>query len=194
MKKIVSLCIVLLMLAGCSTKIITTSDGKLDMSQLPPIFSEKRDYQTAWMTDNQMAAAIATTVLFGVPIITTTNDDDLLGVNAQEVLDRIIPMSVLNDATVTSTMYTEYTDGKILTDNSVKVYMRYRENNVAGLEINITPEVMKETIPVYTTYMEVVCEKECALVKENIGAEEVSSKQNAYLSRTLEKRQGGNVR
>jgi hypothetical protein len=95
-------------------------------------------------------------------------------------------MCVLNDATVTSTMYT---DDKILTDNSIKVYMRYRENNVAGLEINITPEVMKETIPVYTTYMEVICEKECAVAKENIGVEEVSSKQNAYQSRTLEERE-----
>jgi hypothetical protein len=55
---------------------------KLDMSQIPPIFSEKRNYQTAWMTDNQMAAAIATTVLFGVPIITTTHNDNLLGLNA----------------------------------------------------------------------------------------------------------------
>ncbi len=133
-----------------------------------------------------MAAAIATTLLFGVPVITTTNDNDLLGVNAQEVLDRITPMCALNDATVTSTMYT---DDKILTDNTIKVYMRYRENNVAGLEINITPEVMKETIPVYTTYMEVICKKECTLVKENIGAEEVSNKQNAYQSRTLEERE-----
>jgi hypothetical protein len=159
---------------------------KLDMSQIPPIFSEKRNYQTAWMTDNQMAAAIATTILFGVPVITTTNDNDLLGVNAHEVLDRIIPMCALNDATVTSTMYT---DDKILTDNSTKVYMRYRENNVAGLAINITPEVMKQTIPVYTTYKEVICEKECAVVKENIGEQKVSSKQNAYQSRTLEERE-----
>jgi hypothetical protein len=87
-----------------------------------------------------------------------------------------------------------YTDDKILTDNSIKVYMRYRENNIAGLEINITPEVMKQTIPVYTTYMEVTCEKECAVVRENIGKEEVSSKQNAHLSRTLEKRQQKDIR
>jgi hypothetical protein len=179
------------MLMGCSTKLITTSNGKLDVSQIPPIFSEKSNYQTAWMTDNQMAAAVATTLLFCVPIITTTNDNDLLGMNAQEVLDRIIPMCVLNDAIVTSTMYT---DDKILTDNSIKVYMRYRENNIAGLEINITPEVMKQTIPVYTTYMEVTCEKECAVVRENIGKEEVSSKQNAHLSRTLEKRQQKDIR
>jgi len=191
MKKIICLCIGLLMLMGCSTKLITTSNGKLDVSQIPPIFSEKSNYQTAWMTDNQMAAAVATTLLFCVPIITTTNDNDLLGMNAQEVLDRIIPMCVLNDAIVTSTMYT---DDKILTDNSIKVYMRYRENNIAGLEINITPEVMKQTIPVYTTYMEVTCEKECAVVRENIGKEEVSSKQNAHLSRTLEKRQQKDIR
>jgi hypothetical protein len=191
MKKIICLCIGLLMLTGCSTKLITTLNGKLDMSQIPPIFSEKRNYETAWMTDNQMAAAIATTILFGVPIITTTNNNNLLGLNAQEVLDRIIPMCALNDARVTSTIYT---DDKILTDNSIKVYMRYRENNIAGLEINITPEVMKQTIPVYTTFMEVICEKECAVVRENIDKEEVSSKQNAHLSSTLEKRQQRDIR
>jgi hypothetical protein len=72
--------------------------------------------------------------------------------------------------------------------------MRYRENNIAGLEINITPDVVKQTIPVYKTYMEVKCEKECVLVRENIGEEEVSNKRNIYVSRTLEKRQQRDIR
>jgi hypothetical protein len=161
------------------------------MNQIPPIFSEKRNYQTTWMTDNQVTVAIVTTLLFGVPIISSTDDNNLIGVNAQEVLDKIIPMCVINDATVRSSILSH---GKTLTDNDIKVYMRYRENNVAGVEINISPDVIKQTIPVYTTYMEVKCEKECVVVKENIDEQEVASKRSAYTTRTLEKRQRRDIR
>jgi uncharacterized protein YcfL len=40
MKKIIYLCIGLLMLIGCSTKLITTSNEKLDMNQNLSIFNE----------------------------------------------------------------------------------------------------------------------------------------------------------
>ena len=40
MKKIICLCIVLLMLTGCSTKLVTTSNERLDMNQNKPMFNE----------------------------------------------------------------------------------------------------------------------------------------------------------
>ena len=40
MKKIICLCIGLLMLTGCSTKLVTTSNERLDMNQNRPMFSE----------------------------------------------------------------------------------------------------------------------------------------------------------
>ena len=40
MKKIICLCMGLLMLIGCSTKLVTTSNEKSDMNQSRPMFNE----------------------------------------------------------------------------------------------------------------------------------------------------------
>jgi uncharacterized protein YcfL len=40
MKKIICLCVGLLMLIGCSSRLITASNEKLDMNQSRPMFNE----------------------------------------------------------------------------------------------------------------------------------------------------------
>ena len=187
--------IVLSMLMGCSSKPITTMNGKLDMNQIPPVFNEKRNYKTTWVTDQQVGLALLTTAIIGIPIVTHSDDNSLVGVTAQEVLDRIIPMGVANNTSVRSAIY--YGD-RDLTENIVEVYVRYIIDGVAGIEINVSPDLKKQmgaggelhpgVVPVYTTYMEVMCEKNgCKLIKENITEQEALDKRNAYVRSIVEK-------
>jgi len=196
MKKIICLCVGLLMLTGCSAKVITTSSGKLDMNQIPAVFSEKRNYKTTWITDQQVGFALLTTAIIGVPIITHSDDDSLVGVTAQEVLARIIPMGVASNMSVRSAIYA---DDRGLTENVVIVYVRYINKDIAGLEINISQDLKKQmgpggelhpgVVPVYFTHLEVKCEKNgCVVIKENINEDEALNKRNAYVTATLQKR------
>jgi hypothetical protein len=179
------------MLMGCSTKLITTSNGKFDMSQLPPVFSEKKDYKTVFVSDSDVTVGVITTVLIGVPIVVPTEEKGFIGMTAQDVLDKTIPMSIIHDANVTSTIRDS--------GDTVNVKKWFKEGSLAGLEVDITPNLKKipgkegelhpgvETI--YTTYMEWKCEKTgCSLVRENMTEDEMSNKRITYVNRIMEDR------
>ena len=154
------------------------------MNQIPPIFSEKRDYQIKWQEESQQGAGMIA-AMFGIPLILFSYDS-LSGVTAQEVLDKIIPMAVINGQQINSSIYS---DEKVVTGNDIYVYMRYREKGITGVKIAISPDVIKQIVPYYITYMEVKCGKKCVIVRENIDEEEAINKWHAFISRTLEAQQ-----
>ncbi|MGZ6274816.1 MAG: hypothetical protein ACXWMI_01745 [Syntrophales bacterium] len=177
MKNIACLCIGLLMLMGCSTKFITTSNGKLDMSQIPSVFSEKKDYKIRSFVTGR-----------GV-----VDEGNAASVNAQEMLDKIIPMCIISDAIMVSSVVQG-------TENTVIVRKLYKENHITGIRIVLVHELKKGhgqtgelhpgVVPLYTTYMEWNCEDSgCQLVRENINEDDAQNISVACTGKVIEARE-----
>jgi len=173
-KKIIGLLVGLLMLMGCSIKPITTSNGKLDMSQIPPIFSEKKDYK----------------IISFYPVRGVVQEGNAASVNAQEMLDKIIPMCIISGAI----MVTSVVQG---TENTVLARKLYKENHITGIRVVLAHELKKGhgqtgelhpgIVPLYTTYMEWNCEDSgCKLVRENIDSDDAQNISAACTSKAIE--------
>ncbi len=190
MKKIISLSIVLLMLTGCSIKQITTSNGKLDMKQIPPIFNEKKDYDTKEFKFVPQPP-------FGFPGLVAYDKGSSASVTAQEILDKMIPMCIVSDGAVV--MYGSIMHG---TANIVTVRKLYKENHITGVRVDVSPEVRKgygptaekiydsDVVPYYTTYMEWDCEDSgCKLIRENINEDDARNHSSACTAKIIEARE-----
>jgi len=188
MKKIICLCIGLLMLMGCSTKVMTTSNGKLDMSQIPSIFSEKKDYDIKEFKNVAMPP-------LGFPGLVAYAKGSAASVTAQEVLDKTIPMCIISEGEVL--MYGSRVQG---TENTVVVRKLYKENHITGIRVVLIHELKKGhgqtgelhpgIVPLYTTYMEWNCEDSgCKLVRENINEDEAQNISAACTSKIIEARE-----